>query len=124
MNPFLASDLKKFKLTKKPLNLFRLEVLRLITDYTEQLHVQCKRIKLRSLRSRWGSCTHAGVITINVKLNGLPFELLSYVVYHECLHLIYHNHGAEFQTQLIGKFPEMRALNQALKILGTQLLRG
>lgn len=123
MNQSLALNLKKFNTTKKPLNLFRLEVLRLITEYTSELNVQCKQIKLKSLRSRWGSCTRAGVITINLKLNELPSELLSYVVYHECLHLIYHNHGAEFRSKLSSRFPQKRELHKALKVFGTQLLR-
>ncbi|HMR55359.1 MAG TPA: M48 family metallopeptidase [Candidatus Doudnabacteria bacterium] len=123
MNQSLALNLKKFNLTNKPLNLFRLEVLRLITDYTNELDVSCKQIKLKSLRSRWGSCTRAGVITINLKLKELPSELLDYVVYHECLHLIYHNHGVGFQARLRAKFPHARELNKDLKIFGTKLLK-
>lgn len=123
MNLYLALDSKKLERTSLPLNLFRLRVGELIRQYCAELSTNCKQIKLKSLRSRWGSCTKLGVITINLKLKELPPEFLEYVVYHECLHLIHKNHGAEFQKQLREKFPHMRSLNKQLKILGTALLK-
>ena len=123
MNLSLVLDSKKPKLQVLPLNLFRLRVAQLVASYCTELGVQCKQIRLKSLRSRWGSCTRLGVITINLKLKEIPPEFLEYVVYHECLHLIHKNHGAGFQTQLRAKFPHLRTLNKQLKVLGTQLLR-
>lgn len=123
MNQSLVLNLKKPEQQMVPLNLFRLRVAQLVANYCAELGVQCKQVRLKSLRSRWGSCTRLGVITINLKLKELPPEFLEYVVYHECLHLIHKNHGAGFQTQLRAKFPHLRTLNKHLKILGTKLLR-
>lgn len=123
MNLSLLLDLRKPKTQVLPLNLFRLRVVQLVASYCAELGVQCKQIRLKALRSRWGSCTRLGVITINLKLKELPPEFLEYVVYHECLHLIHKNHGIEFQKQLREKFPHMRLFNKQLKILGTKLLR-
>lgn len=123
MNLSSVLNLKKPELQVLPLNLFRLQVAGLVMSYSAELGVQCKQIRLKSLRSRWGSCTRLGVITINLKLKELPSEFLEYVVYHECLHLIHKNHGAGFQKQLREKFPHVRQLNQQLKVLGTALLK-
>lgn len=119
MNPSLALDSKKLKL---PLNLFRLNVHRLIHGYCFELGVECSQIKIKSMKSRWGSCSSRGIIAINQKLKELPEIYLAYVAYHECLHLIYKNHGREFNARLREKFPQVRTLNRNLKILGTHLL--
>ncbi|HMQ01662.1 MAG TPA: M48 family metallopeptidase [Candidatus Doudnabacteria bacterium] len=119
MNQSLLLDLKKP--SAPALNLFRLQIARLVAEYCRELGVECKQIKLRPLRSRWGSCTAAGVITINLKLRDAPGALLEYVVYHECLHLVYKNHGSEFQARLRSKFPNYRHFNRLLKTYGTKL---
>ena len=123
MNPSLVLDLKKPEVVNVPLNLFRLQVARLVSEYSAELGAECKQIRLKSLRSRWGSCTRAGVITINLKLKFLPPEFLEYVVFHECLHLRYKNHGPEFRASLQLKFPHWRLLNKQLKVFGSSLLR-
>ncbi len=120
MNPSSLLDSKKLKL---PLNLFRLNVNRLIQSYSFELGVQCSQIKIKPMKSRWGSCNSRGVIAINQKLKELPEVYLAYVAFHECLHLIHKNHGKEFNFLLRQKFPEVRTLNRNLKILGTELLK-
>lgn len=122
MNQSLASDSKKLNIPALPLNVFRLQAVRLVQNYCQQLGVSYRQIKLRSLRSRWGSCTRVGVITLNLKLKDLPPEFLEYVAYHECLHLIHKNHGPEFQAALRTKFPQARQLNKALQIYGSHIL--
>jgi predicted metal-dependent hydrolase len=125
MNQSLVSDLKRLEVAEVsvPLNLFRLRVVRLEGEYSEELGVACKQIRLKSLRSRWGSCTRLGVITINLRLKSLPPEFLEYVVFHECLHLRYKNHGREFRASLQNKFPHWRLLNKQLKVFGSTFLR-
>ena len=115
MSQFLQLNLKKHNL---PLNLFRLRVYKLIGEYSFQLGVAPSQLKLKSLRSRWGSCTKVGVITINTRLKNLPSELLELVVFHECLHLLFMNHGKEFKTVINQKFPNKKELEHKLKLFG------
>lgn len=123
MSQSLVLDSKKLEVItpKLPINLFRLQVVRLVSEYCKELKVKHRQIRIKPLCSRWGSCTRSGVITINLKLKDLPNELLAYVVYHECLHLFFHNHGPEFKFKLQAKFPNHKELNKQLKLFGTLL---
>lgn len=125
MNPSLQLDLKKLKTAYKlnppqfvPLNLFRLQVTNLVTQYTTQLGVEYKQLKFRVMKSRWGSCSEHKVLSFNTKLKLLPAELIQLVVFHECLHLLHLNHGQEFKSALRAQFPDYEQRNYLLKLYG------
>ena len=53
---------------------------RSLSDY----HLEFPDVKIRDMKSRWGSCTPAkNSITLNRKLIHYPFEFIEYVVLHE-----------------------------------------
>ncbi len=58
--------------------------------------VRLGHISVKKMRSRWGSCSGQGNISINLLLGHLPPELLAYVVVHEICHLVHHNHSPRF----------------------------
>lgn len=57
-------------------------------------------IKIRKMRSRWGSCTHKKSINLNSWLMMLPDHLSDYVILHELVHTRHPNHGPEFWREL------------------------
>ena len=118
MNLSSLLNLKKPEVASVPLNIFRLNVYQLIAKYSAELGVAPTQLKLKSLRSRWGSCTRKGVITINTKLKNLPVEMLELVVFHECLHLVHMNHGKGFKLAMMKKFPNKKELEHKLKLFG------
>ena len=62
-----------------------------------------KEIKVRYMKSRWGSCSSNAVITYNIHLLKADPEYIDYVVLHELCHLIHPNHSKNFyrlQSQL------------------------
>lgn len=64
---------------------------------------------IRPLKSRWGSCSPAGKITLNLKLIQTPKACIDYVILHELCHLQEHNHGAGYY-QLLGQVcPDWKA---------------
>ncbi len=107
-----------------PLNIFRLQVLQFVTKFCEEISkgslnpVVCKQLKFRSMTSRWGTCSTKGVITINTKLKNLPIQLIEFVVYHECLHLMHMNHGVNFKKRLLKRFPNKKELEHQLRLFG------
>jgi predicted metal-dependent hydrolase len=54
------------------------------------------QLVLRSMPTRWGSCTAKGKIILNPELIKAPKGCLVYVVVHELCHLIHHDHTKKF----------------------------
>ncbi|WP_299076008.1 M48 family metallopeptidase [uncultured Paraglaciecola sp.] len=61
-----------------------------------QLAVEPQKIKVRSLKSRWGSCTSDGRLVFNWRLVLFPPRILRYVVLHELCHLRHFDHSQAF----------------------------
>ena len=64
-----------------------------------QIGAHANKWRLRSMKSRWGSCTpKTGWIRINTRLAAYPPECLAYVVAHELAHLLEPSHNARFHA--------------------------
>lgn len=75
--------------------------------YSAQIGRRYTKLSLRDTRSRWGSCSSAGVLMYSWRLVLAPKEVLTYVAAHEVAHLVEMNHSAEFWavvTQLYGDY--------------------
>lgn len=62
----------------------------------EQIGAPRPELVIKNLKSRWGSCTKAKRITLNLKLMQVPKKYIDYVIVHELCHLIEHNHSKRF----------------------------
>jgi predicted metal-dependent hydrolase len=54
------------------------------------------RVTIRNQRSRWGSCSSRGHITLNFRLLLMPPEVREYILIHELMHLRQANHSRRF----------------------------
>ncbi len=77
-------------------------------------------LKIRKMRSRWGSCAKDGVITLNLELIKMPLECIDYVVTHELCHLVEFNHSARFYELQSRYVPDWKARRQSLELLARQ----
>lgn len=73
-------------------------------------------VKIRNMKSRWGSCQpQKGIITLNAKMIAAPKEAIEYVVLHEFAHFIHPNHSKDFYgliEKLMPDWKERRAMLQ------------
>lgn len=63
-------------------------------------------VEIRDIGFRWGSCTTDGKVLISWRAIQLPREILTYVVVHEMVHLLYHNHSEAFWAHLNRVMPD------------------
>jgi predicted metal-dependent hydrolase len=87
----------------------------LISYIGTELGVFPKKVTFRKMRTKWGSCSSKGNISLNTYLIFLPERLVDYVVFHEMVHLIEMNHGPRFKEIVRNRFHEHRILEKQLR---------
>lgn len=55
-----------------------------------------EKISIRDTKTRWGSCSHDGRISLSWRLIFAPFEAMDYVIAHEVAHLKHMDHSPAF----------------------------
>lgn len=79
-------------------------------------------VRVRNQRSRWGSCSARGAITLNWRLLQMPPDVADYVMLHELAHLRQPNHSRKFWREVESLCPGWRAAERWLKLHGRELL--
>ncbi len=73
------------------------------------------QVKLKYNTTNWGSCSTQGNINISLRLLFAPAEVVDYVLIHELVHLIHHNHSAAFWKKVSSIMPDYRTCEAHLK---------
>ena len=77
--------------------------------------VDVKLVTVRNQRSRWGSCSANGTISLNWRLVQTPEFVRDYIIYHELMHLREMNHSARFWARVAEVCPHWRDAERWIK---------
>ena len=90
--------------------------------YADQMGVEYDKIEIRNQRTKWGSCSTSGTISLNWRLIMAPPEIVDYLVVHELAHLREQNHGDEFWSLVAEHDPEYEGHAEWLNENSAQLV--
>jgi predicted metal-dependent hydrolase len=81
----------------------------------------CTRTAVRLQRTRWGSCSSRGLISLNARLLLLPAHLVEYVLVHELCHTRELSHSRKFWRLVAQHCPDHRERRAELRAAGRAL---
>ena len=85
------------------------------------LGVRYERLRITDTRSRWGSCSTTGTVSLSWRLLLAPEACLDYVVWHEACHLVHAHHRPTFWALVEEHVPDWRDPAAWLREHGTDL---
>ena len=83
--------------------------------YSSRMGLFPSSVRYRSQKTRWGSCSAKGRISLNWRLIVAPLEVIDYVVVHELSHLKHYNHSDAFWSLVGTQIPGYATLRNWLR---------
>jgi predicted metal-dependent hydrolase len=101
---------------------YRRELMRqippLINKWENVLNVRVASFYIRSMKTRWGSCTpKTARVRFNLELAKRSPECLEYIVVHELVHLLEASHNSRFKALMDQFYPDWRLCRKELHSL-------
>lgn len=112
LRPFVVKHLWQLAATEFPSRVLELAAVHQLT---------VRRITVRNQRSRWGSCSRRGTISLNWRLIQTPPFVRDYIILHELMHLRQMNHSARFWREVESVCPDYETAERWLKQHATLL---
>ncbi len=79
-----------------------------------ELNYSVARVSIRCQRTRWGSCSTRGTVSLNCSLLFSRLEVVRYLFVHELAHTEHMNHSASFWRLVEAIEPDYRRLDREL----------
>jgi predicted metal-dependent hydrolase len=106
LRPAIEAHLRRLAVRELPARVLELAAL-------HQLPV--RRVTVRNQRSRWGSCSRRGTLSLNWRLVQAPLAVRDYLILHELAHLKEMNHSRRFWNEVARLCPHFREAERWLK---------
>ena len=99
----------------------RIELPARLWELAAETGVDLKHVVVRNQRTRWGSCSAGGTISLNWRLVQTPETVRDYILFHELMHLREMNHSDRFWARVEEVCPDWRDAERWLKRNGSLL---
>ncbi len=86
----------------------------LLEACAQEMELPYRRLAVRRQRTRWGSCSTRGTISLNCCLLFQRPEVVRYLLVHELAHVRHMNHSARFWDLVARYCPDCRRLDREL----------
>ncbi|MDH3633182.1 MAG: M48 family metallopeptidase [Gammaproteobacteria bacterium] len=86
----------------------------LLEQISTRTGLEFNKLSVRSQKTRWGSCSRRGNISLNDQLLFLPVKTVEYLMIHELCHTRHLNHSRAFWTLVEKHCSDFRAHEQLL----------
>ncbi|MDP2366466.1 MAG: SprT family zinc-dependent metalloprotease [Ignavibacteria bacterium] len=71
-----------------------------VSNLTNKFGFNYNKLTLKKIKSRWGNCSRKKYINLSIHLMRLPDHLIDYVILHELVHTVHHDHSKRFWAML------------------------
>ncbi|OSY87653.1 metal-dependent hydrolase [Tenacibaculum holothuriorum] len=83
----------------------------------KKYNAEPKKVELKRMENRWGSCSSKGRILLNPDLIKAPKACIEYVIIHELCHLVFRDHTTEFFNLQTHEMPDWQKWKMKLETL-------
>jgi predicted metal-dependent hydrolase len=104
--PAIERHLRRLATVELPPRVFQL---------AQQHSLTVQRVTVRNQKSRWGSCSRRGTVSLNWRLIQAPGFVADYIILHELMHLRQMNHSRKFWREVESVCPDFREAERWLK---------
>ena len=73
-----------------------------------EMGISYRDLKISGAKSRWGSCSETGMITLSWRLMMCPEESIEYVIIHELCHRLHMDHSKDFWAEVEKFMPDYK----------------
>lgn len=106
LRPAIERHLRRLAERELPPRVFELASLHQLT---------IRRVTVRNQKSRWGSCSRRGTVSLNWRLLQAPPFVRDYIILHELMHLRQMNHSDRYWREVESMCPDYRTAELWLK---------
>jgi hypothetical protein len=99
-----------------------IELTRRTRELAAQTDSEITRITIRNQRTRWGSCSRRGAISLNWRLIQTPQFVIDYIILHELMHLRQMNHSKRFWAEVEKVCPTWREAEKWIRQHGREIM--
>ena len=86
-----------------------------VKNYEKYFKMKPIDIKVKDVKSKWGSCTYDNKLCFNYRLIMANEEIIDYVIIHEMCHMVHKNHSKDYWNLVEKLYPIYKKCDKWLK---------